>query len=154
MVHSVIWYHNIWYIRITYIREIVSLYHCVLERSRVSRFWLGNGPLQQRLRSGPRAGGLSWKVRYRTFLWFFSQMIKLYMVRSLLYRRQILQENIRWKALGEIYKIYIFLHRSEFQPKIVNIFSRMNNEFSICFEFLWNFGNEKWEHVKMFSLAY
>ena len=26
--------------------------------------------------------------------------------RSLLYRRQILQENIRWKALDEIYKIY------------------------------------------------
>ena len=35
-------------------------------------------------------------------------MIKLYKARSLLYRRQILQENIRWKALDEIYKIYIF----------------------------------------------
>ena len=32
-------------------------------------------------------------------------MIKLYKARSLLYRRQILQENIRWKALDEIYKI-------------------------------------------------
>ena len=30
----------------------------------------------------------------------------------LLYRRQILQENIRWKALDEIYKIYMILHRS------------------------------------------
>ena len=30
--------------------------------------------------------------------------------RSLLYRRQILQENIRWKALDEIYKIYMRLH--------------------------------------------
>ena len=34
-------------------------------------------------------------------------MSKLYRARSLLYRRQILQENIRWKALDEIYKIYI-----------------------------------------------
>ena len=33
-------------------------------------------------------------------------MSKLYRARSLLYRRQILQENIRWKALDEIYKIY------------------------------------------------
>ena len=39
-------------------------------------------------------------------------MSKLYRARSLLYRRQILQENIRWKALDEIYKIYMFLHRS------------------------------------------
>ena len=38
-------------------------------------------------------------------------MIKLYKARSLLYRRQILQENIRWKALDEIYKIYMLLHR-------------------------------------------
>ena len=40
-------------------------------------------------------------------------MIKLYRARSLLYRRQILQENIRWKALVEIYKIYMLLHRSD-----------------------------------------
>ena len=40
-------------------------------------------------------------------------MIKLYEARSLLYRRQILQENIRWKALDEIYKIYMLLHRSD-----------------------------------------
>ena len=40
-------------------------------------------------------------------------MIKLYKARSLLYRRQILQENIRWKALHEIYKIYMLLHRSD-----------------------------------------
>ena len=30
-----------------------------------------------------------------------------------LYRRQILQENIRWKALDEIYKICMLLHRSD-----------------------------------------
>ena len=43
-------------------------------------------------------------------------MSKLYRARSLLYRRQILQENIRWKALDEIYKIYMYmlLHRSDF----------------------------------------
>ena len=40
-------------------------------------------------------------------------MIKLYEARSLLYRRQILQENIRWKAFDEIYKIYMLLHRSD-----------------------------------------
>ena len=40
-------------------------------------------------------------------------MIKFYRARSLLYRRQILQENIRWKALDEIYKIYMLLHRSD-----------------------------------------
>ena len=40
-------------------------------------------------------------------------MIKLYKARSLLYRRQILQENIRWKDLDEIYKIYMLLYRSD-----------------------------------------
>ena len=39
-------------------------------------------------------------------------MSKLYRARSRLYRRQTLQENIRWKALDEIYKIYMLLHRS------------------------------------------
>ena len=40
-------------------------------------------------------------------------MSKLYRARSLLYRRQILQVNVRWKALDEIYKIYMLLHRSD-----------------------------------------
>ena len=40
-------------------------------------------------------------------------MTKLYEARSLLYRRQILQENNRLKALAEIYKIYMLLHRSD-----------------------------------------
>ena len=40
-------------------------------------------------------------------------MIKLYKARSLQYRRQILQVNIRWKVLDEIYKIYMLLHRSD-----------------------------------------
>ena len=38
---------------------------------------------------------------------------KLREARSRLYRRQILQVNIRWKALDEIYKMYILLHRSD-----------------------------------------
>ena len=48
-------------------------------------------------------------------------MIKLYKARSLLYQRQILQENIRWKALDEIYKIYMLLYRSDLN--IVKLFS-------------------------------
>ena len=38
---------------------------------------------------------------------------KLREARSRLYRRQILQVNIRWKALDEIYKMHIPLHRSD-----------------------------------------
>ena len=74
---------------------------------------------------------LSWKVRYRTILWFFSQMSKLYRARSLLYRRQILQENIRWKALDEIYKIYMLLHRSDLNisENVRQTFSHFSNEF-------------------------
>ena len=51
-------------------------------------------------------------------------MIKLHSARSLLYRRQILQENIRWKALDEIYNIYMLLHRSDLNlsEKIVIFF--------------------------------
>ena len=55
-------------------------------------------------------------------------MIKLYKARSLLYRRQILQENIRWKALGEIYKIYMLLHRSD-----LNISSEIRRILSLIF---------------------
>ena len=40
-------------------------------------------------------------------------LIKLSGARSLLYRPQIWQENMRWKARDEIYKIYMLLHRSD-----------------------------------------
>ena len=53
-------------------------------------------------------------------------MIKLYKARSLLYRRQKLQENIRWKALDEIYKIYMFWHRSD-----LNISEKIRQTFRI-----------------------
>ena len=56
-------------------------------------------------------------------------MSKLYRARSLLYRRQILQQNIRWKALDEIYKIYMLLQRSD--PNISDIFRQT---FSHCFK--------------------
>ena len=51
-------------------------------------------------------------------------MIKLYKARSLLYRRQILQENIRWKALDEIYKMYMLstAQASIFQQKFADFF--------------------------------
>ena len=38
---------------------------------------------------------------------------KLRGARSRLYRRRFLQVNTRWKALDEIYKIYMLLHRSD-----------------------------------------
>ena len=66
-------------------------------------------------------------------------MSKLYRARSLLYRRQILQQNIRWKALDEIYKIYMLLHRSDlkFQKifvKLFRIFWQILQKF-VIFEF-------------------
>ena len=57
-------------------------------------------------------------------------MSKLYRARSLLYRHQILQENIRWKALDEIYKIYMLLHRSD-----LNIAEKIRQTVSTCFSF-------------------
>ena len=52
-------------------------------------------------------------------------MSNVYRARSLLYRRQFLQENIRWKALDEIYKIYMLLHRSD-----LNISENVRQTFS------------------------
>ena len=45
--------------------------------------------------------------------------------RTRLYRSQILQENIRWKALDGIYKIYMLLHRSD-----LNISEKSRQTFS------------------------
>ena len=66
-------------------------------------------------------------------------MIKLYKARSLLYRRQSLQENIRWKALDEIYKICMLLHRSD-----LNISEKFSSIFfaflaKVCKNSLFNF---------------
>ena len=44
--------------------------------------------------------------------------------RSRLYRRQNLQVNTRWKALDEIYRIYMLLHRSD-----LNISANFPREF-------------------------
>ena len=46
------------------------------------------------------------------------------MARSRLYRSRFLQVNIRWKALAEIYKIYMLLHRSD-----LNISGKFLHEF-------------------------
>ena len=80
--------------------------------------------------SGRRSGppGLSWKVRYRTFPWFFSQMSKFYRARSLLYRCQILQKKIFVGKLltrsTRFSAIYMLLHRSD-----LNISETFRHEF-------------------------
>ena len=68
-------------------------------------------------------------------------MSKLYRARSLLYRRQILQVNIRWKALDEIYKIYMLLHRSDLniQKFFVKIFRIFWHKFAKIRYFLFLF---------------
>ena len=71
-------------------------------------------------------------------------MSKLYRARSLLYRRQILQENIRWKALDEIYKIYMLLHRSD-----LNISEIFVNFFRIFWQNL-----QKFVIFEFFSLIF
>ena len=64
-------------------------------------------------------------------------MIKLYRARLLLYRRQILQENIRWKALDEIYKMYMLLHRSDLNISEKNrrTFSHVSETFANLHKF-------------------
>ena len=71
-------------------------------------------------------------------------MSKLYRARSLLYRRQILQENIRWKALDEIYKIYMLLHRSD-----LNISENFRQTFCIFWQIL-----QKFVSFEFFSLMF
>ena len=61
-------------------------------------------------------------------------MSKLYRARSLLYRRRILQVNSRWKALDEIYKIYMLLHRSD-----LNISEIFRHFFRIFWQFFAKF---------------
>ena len=65
-------------------------------------------------------------------------MSKLYRAHSLLYRRQILQENIRWKALDEIYKIYMLLHRSDLNisENVRQFFSHFLANFEILQKFI------------------
>ena len=71
-------------------------------------------------------------------------MIKLSSSRSLLYRRQILQENMRWKARGEIYKIYMLLHRSD-----LNILANSVKLFRIFRQNL-----AKFRHFRIISITY
>lgn len=46
-------------------------------------------------------------------MWKLNLWAGYYRARYRLYRNQMLQENTRWKALDEIYKIYMLLHRSD-----------------------------------------
>ena len=53
------------------------------------------------------------------------------MARSRLYRSRFLQVNIRWKALDEIYKIYMLLHHSDLN--ISENFRKMFSHFLAIF---------------------
>ena len=53
---------------------------------------------------------------------------KLWEARSRLYRRRFLQVNTCWKALDEIYKIRILLHRSDFKISVKNRQTFFENE--------------------------
>ena len=72
-------------------------------------------------------------------------MSKLYRARSLLYRRQSLQVNIRLKAPDEIYKIYMLLHRSD-----LNISENFRQTFS---HFFWQ-NLQKFVIFEFFSLIF
>ena len=65
-------------------------------------------------------------------------MSKLDRARSRLCRRQILQVTIRWKALDEIYKIYMLLHRSDLNISEKNrqTFSHFPDLFSNFLQYL------------------
>ena len=78
----------------------------------------------------------------QSFFAFFSKMSKLYRARSRLCRRQILQENMRWKARDEIYKIYVLLHRSDlnisenFRQTFAKLFTHFRKQLiALCSEF-------------------
>ena len=71
-------------------------------------------------------------------------MSKLYQARSLLYRRQICKKKIPWKALDEIYKIYMLSHRSG-----LNISEFFRQTFS---HFWQNFANIR--YFELFTLIF
>ena len=73
-----------------------------------------------RLPTSPLRWGVDW------IIYLFSPHLEAH---SRLYRRQMLQVNIRWKVLDEIYKMYILLHRSDlkFQQKRCHNFGKIKN---------------------------
>ena len=79
------------------------------------------------------------------------------MARSLLYRRQILQENIRWKALDEIYKIYMFLHRLDlnisetFRQTFSHVSAKNLQNLPIFENFSLNFGQSLMKFCQNFA---
>ena len=83
-------------------------------------------------------------------------MGKRYQARSLLYRRQILQVNIRWKALDEIYKIYMLLRRSDlnisenFRQFFFAFFGKIY-KISLCLNFFIDFCSDFDESLSEFE---
>jgi len=61
-----------------------------------------------------------------SYRYFPSVSVKLQNARSRLYRSQSLQVNTRWKALAEIYKIYMLLHRTD-----LNISAKLRRFFCV-----------------------
>ena len=91
--------------------------------SRISR-------ARRRHGSGKSAAASLLQTRARAYVFssfssnFWLIFGKLWEARSRLYRSRILQVNTRWKALNEIYKIYILLQHFAFkiQPNFVKLF--------------------------------
>ena len=114
---------------------------------------------QSRLWAGTRAGSaektpadLSWKIRYRTLIWFFSQMSKLQRARSLLYRRQVLQKKYSlessWRDLQDLHAFaplrpQYFRKNSSFFPHFLAKFCKISLFLSsfrwVLLRFRWNF---------------
>ena len=101
-------------------------------RSRRSRGRRSRGAKPRRRRTATRASP-------RRAAFMTQQLFRT--ARSRLYRSQTLQVNIRWKALDEIYKIYMLLHRSD-----LNISANFHRFFGVFkirhtkkFEFFSNF---------------
>ena len=74
---------------------------------------------------------------------------KLRGARSRLYRRRFLQVNTRWKALAEIYKIYMFLHRSD-----LNISANVHRFFWGAFSKLEMLKSSIFQITSLFSMIF
>ena len=97
-------------------------------RSRRSRGRRSRGAKPRRRRTATRASP-------RRAVFMTQQLFRT--ARSRLYRSQTLQVNIRWKALDEIYKIYMLLHRSDLNisEKIRQTFSPFSAKFYKIYPF-------------------
>jgi len=77
-------------------------------------------------------------------------MSKFHRARSLLYQRQSFQ-NILWKALDEIYKIYMLLHRSDLNiSEIFESGALWWSDFLILLKFFVKFFSIFWQNFATF----